>query len=247
MTASAPSERTSSTLRVLQTPVTLAPSAFAICTANVPTPPEAPLISTFVPAPTPPARRPCSAVIAATGTAAACSKLIVRGLWHDGSVGFRRDVLAEGAGARAEDFIARLELRDARPDRLDDARIVHAEAELRRPAQARAEAHDVGRAAHHVPVERIGGRRAHLDDDLAGFGDGLLDVLELQDVREAVVAVHDGLDRMRGRAAIRTRAGVVGAEVRHGKPGQRRTGRAMPTHFSMRFMACSPVQPTSLE
>ena len=34
---------------MLQTPVTSAPNDFAICTAKVPTPPEAPLIKTFCP------------------------------------------------------------------------------------------------------------------------------------------------------------------------------------------------------
>ena len=38
--------------RVLHTPVTSAPNAFAICTANVPIPPEAPLMSTAWPAST---------------------------------------------------------------------------------------------------------------------------------------------------------------------------------------------------
>ena len=37
-------------VRVLQTAVTSAPNAFAICTAKVPTPPDAPLIRTFCPA-----------------------------------------------------------------------------------------------------------------------------------------------------------------------------------------------------
>ena len=37
------------TLDIEQTPVTSAPRAFAICTAKVPTPPEAPLIRTFCP------------------------------------------------------------------------------------------------------------------------------------------------------------------------------------------------------
>ena len=37
--ASAPSERTDSVLLLLQTPVTSTPYTFAICTANVPTPP----------------------------------------------------------------------------------------------------------------------------------------------------------------------------------------------------------------
>ena len=45
--------RTSSTLRPLHTPVTSAPSALATCTANVPTPPDAPLTSTFCPGWTP--------------------------------------------------------------------------------------------------------------------------------------------------------------------------------------------------
>jgi hypothetical protein len=39
-----------STFLVLQTPVTFAPNDFAICTANVPTPPDAPLTSTLCPA-----------------------------------------------------------------------------------------------------------------------------------------------------------------------------------------------------
>ena len=63
-----------SILLVLQTPVTSAPIAFAICTAKVPTPPEAPMISTFSPAWTRPwSRTACRAVDPETGTAAACS------------------------------------------------------------------------------------------------------------------------------------------------------------------------------
>jgi len=54
--------------------------ALAICTAKVPTPPEAPMIRTCWPGWTPPARRPCSAVTAASGTAAACSKVRLPGL-----------------------------------------------------------------------------------------------------------------------------------------------------------------------
>ena len=49
MTCAAPKVRTSSTLRVLDTPVTSAPNALAIWTANVPTPPDAPVISTACP------------------------------------------------------------------------------------------------------------------------------------------------------------------------------------------------------
>src|SRR5260221_446306 len=59
---------------VLHTPVTSAPNALANCTANEPTPPEAPLIRTFCPAwMCPVSRRPCRAVMAATGMAAASS------------------------------------------------------------------------------------------------------------------------------------------------------------------------------
>jgi hypothetical protein len=47
MAWSAPSDRPRSTFVVLQTPVTNAPIDLAICTANVPTPPDAPMISTL--------------------------------------------------------------------------------------------------------------------------------------------------------------------------------------------------------
>src|SRR3954452_10317269 len=80
MTRSAPSDATMSTLRVLHTAVTAAPSAFAICTANGPTAPDAPLISTLCPGRSfPRSRRPCSAVSPETATHAACSKLIASG------------------------------------------------------------------------------------------------------------------------------------------------------------------------
>src|SRR5690242_5080247 len=80
MTCPAPRLRTKSTCRALQTPVTCAPRCLAICTANVPTPPEAPMTRTCWPGPIPPARRPCNAVTAASGTAAACSKVRFPGL-----------------------------------------------------------------------------------------------------------------------------------------------------------------------
>src|SRR6266704_1690219 len=76
MTCAAPIERTSPALRVLHTPVTSAPSAAAIWTAYVPTPPAAPLTSTRCPARTAPTSRiPRRAVPPAIGTAAACSKV----------------------------------------------------------------------------------------------------------------------------------------------------------------------------
>src|SRR5207245_6611763 len=80
MTCFAPMDRTISTLLVLHTPVTSAPNDLAICTANVPTPPPAPLIRTFCPDRIfPLSRRPCNAVSAATLTEAACSNVTLEG------------------------------------------------------------------------------------------------------------------------------------------------------------------------
>ena len=45
-TVSGPSDRAWSALRALQTAVMRSPIAWAICTAHVPTPPDAPLVST---------------------------------------------------------------------------------------------------------------------------------------------------------------------------------------------------------
>src|SRR5438067_2593709 len=74
MTSSGPIDRTSSRFRVLVTAVTCPPSAFAIWTANVPTPPPAPWMRTRVPGVTwPRSRSPCSAVRAATPIAPACA------------------------------------------------------------------------------------------------------------------------------------------------------------------------------
>src|SRR6266540_5745609 len=81
MTSSAPIDRMRSSFDVLATPVTRAPNAFAICTANVPTPPAAPTTSTDCPARTRALSRTAwSAVTPETGTAAACSKVSRAGL-----------------------------------------------------------------------------------------------------------------------------------------------------------------------
>src|SRR6267142_6037525 len=73
-------EPTISTFLLLHTPVTSAPHDLAICTANVPMPPAAPLIRTRFPGWIRPAlRRPCSAVSPASGTAAASSNETLAG------------------------------------------------------------------------------------------------------------------------------------------------------------------------
>ena len=59
-------------MAALLTPVTSAPNAFAIWTAKLPTPPDAPMTSTFWPAATRPwSRTACSAVVAEIDRAAA--------------------------------------------------------------------------------------------------------------------------------------------------------------------------------
>src|SRR2546430_7736298 len=81
MTSSAPIEPTSSAFPPLHTPVTCAPKTLASWTAYVPTPPPAPITSTDWPGRTRPAsRRPCRAVTAEIGTAAACSYVNRAGL-----------------------------------------------------------------------------------------------------------------------------------------------------------------------
>src|SRR5271157_2386640 len=73
-------DRTKPAFLVLHMPVTSAPNDLAICTANVPTPPAAPLIKTFcLDRICPLSRRPCNAVRPATDTAAACSNVTLLG------------------------------------------------------------------------------------------------------------------------------------------------------------------------
>src|SRR4051812_11476202 len=103
MTWSAPSDRTSSTLRVLVTPVTCASSALAIWTANVPIPPDAPLMRTRWPARTWPwSRTAWSATRPTIGTDARRLHLRVRA--HEDEPPVRRDDRYDrdgGADARA--------------------------------------------------------------------------------------------------------------------------------------------------
>ena len=130
--------RTMSTFRVLVTPVTSAPSALAIWTAKVPTPPPAPLISTRWP----PRARPCR-----EGPEGGLSRDGHRGgLLEREAVRHRHhaataDVFGECAGARAEHAVAGLEVRHVLADRLDDAGDVEAQDVVfgrRKPSSRRA-------------------------------------------------------------------------------------------------------------
>ena len=101
----APIERTSPALRVLHTPVTSAPSAAAIWTAYVPTPPAAPLTSTRCPARTAPASRIPRRAVAPAGD----RRRLLEGQAH--RLGYhlvclRARVLGERAPAEAEHLVA---------------------------------------------------------------------------------------------------------------------------------------------
>ena len=153
-------------LRAADTPVTSAPNALAICTANVPTPPDAPLIRTFWPGRTlPSSRRSCRAVVADTPTAAACSNVRLAGFATNWSSLARR-VLGEGAGAPAEHLVARAKALDVLADRFDRARDVRPRDRVLRLAQPGGHAHDEGRAGHEDPVADMDRGRVDADQDL---------------------------------------------------------------------------------
>ena len=122
---------------MLQTPVTSAPIDFAICTANVPIPPDAPLIRTVWPGWTLPWSRSAwqRDQSPATATAAACSNVRLAGFGAERVLG-RGRVLGERAVAPAEDLVAGLEARHVRADRLDGAGDIGAADRVLRPAQA---------------------------------------------------------------------------------------------------------------
>src|ERR1039457_7086314 len=95
-------ERTRSKFLVLQTPVTSVPKDLAICTAKVPTPPDAPLIRTFCPGLICPLlRRPCRAVVAAKGTAAASP--------NDKLTGFKANAFSGAQTYRSEEHTSELQ------------------------------------------------------------------------------------------------------------------------------------------
>ena len=102
------------------TPVTVAPSTTASWTANVPTPPDAPMTRTRCPLATWPRVRHRSAVTAARGRAAACLERQLRGFAGEAVL---RDggVFGEGRDVLTEHLVADLPGGDAGPEVLDRA------------------------------------------------------------------------------------------------------------------------------
>ena len=217
MTWSAPRERTRSTLPVLHTPVTSAPNALAICTAKLPTPPEAPTISTLCPGSSRPrSRRPCRAVTAEMGAAAACSKVRLAGLgasWSAGAVTYSANEplhvpYTSSPGAKPV---------DAGGDGFDGSGEASARVWVLGPAEAEpGEAEGIGQAGHDVPGAPVHAGGVHAHQDLAVPDGGHVDLRDLEEVlrRRAVAILNNGLHR--GSARPRGRRASQGCELRGG-------------------------------
>src|SRR5215204_4619331 len=193
MTSSAPRARTRFAFEVLHTPVTAAPNALASCTAYVPTPPAAPMMSTFCPGWSLPAsRRPLRAVIPEIGTAAACLKLRFAGLGRE-ALRLGAGVLCEGAIARPVHLVTLLEPDDIFPGSLDGTSGIHAtNADL---GLAEAKAHDanqIGKARHQMPDAWIYARSMHADEQLVVPGMWFFDIAKLEHIGRAVFVLNDG-------------------------------------------------------
>lgn len=96
-----------------------------ICTANVPTPPAAPLTRTFCPARSLPLRKLCSAVNAAMAAAAACSNVMFAGFFTSVASKVHADS-AKAPAAGSKHLFANLELRYLRADSLYFTGHIHA-------------------------------------------------------------------------------------------------------------------------
>ena len=142
-------------LAVLHTPATWAPNALASCTANVPTPPPAPMTRTFCPAATfPVSRRPCRAANPEVGTAA-CSNVTFAGLPRSGPVS--GGVLGKGAGAGPGHFVAGSEPRPVLADRRHGSRDIAARHVDPGPKESEpCQPDGVGQARDEVESEQAG-------------------------------------------------------------------------------------------
>ena len=186
-------ERTVSTFAVLHTPVTSAPNAFAICTANVPTPPDAPLMRTFWPG-LDLAVIPKQLESGAGRHADGCRLL-------EGEIGRLADELilrcagelGKGARAPTEDLVPGPEGVDLRTDRLDRPRDVGSRNTVLWLGQPGAHAHDVRHSRHQDPVTDVDGGRMDANEHIVLADLGLADILCGQDLRGAVLVLDDRL------------------------------------------------------
>ena len=206
MTCAAPSERTSSTLRVLHTPVTSAPIATAICTANEPTPPLAPLTSTRCPAFTAPTSRiPRRAVVAAMGSAAACSNVRLAGF------GATLSSAAHAYSAKAPRTKPNTSSPGCSPCTFAPTASTTPAASLPTTGifglvspipMSRA---TYGSPRSDVPVGRVEGGGVHPDQHVVGSDLGQVDVHQPQRVRRPEPFLDDRLHRMPPASDVRAR------------------------------------------
>ena len=141
-----------STFRVLHTPVTSAPNDLAICTANVPTPPDAPGDQDLL-------SRLDIPVIAQSLEGSKRRHADRRGLLECEIGRFQRQpllgggrILGEGALAPTEDLLTRLELGHALADRLDRPCDIRSRNTVLCSGQAEHRAHDVRHASYAMRV-----------------------------------------------------------------------------------------------
>src|ERR671933_1507443 len=209
MTWSAPSDRTRSTLRVLHTPVTAAPKALAICTANVPTPPDAPVIRTVCPGCTlAMSRSACRAVKADIGTAAACSMVRLAGFGAKLSAGAHAYsarvpvVLQPNTSLPSSSPCTFLPTASTRPATSAPGDTVAW------PAQPERQAQDVRHAGHEEVVAGVDSSRMHAHEHVVIADHRLGDLRVLEHVGSALAVLNDGHHRgCRRRASKPDRAG----------------------------------------
>ncbi len=129
----------------------------------------------------------------------------VRRLVHQRPVLAHDQVLGERAPPRAEHRVPGLESGHARPDRGHRAGKIDAQAITLRPAEARLDAHEVGRAREVVPVKRVDGGGVHAHQHLAGGRHRPSNLGELEHVGRPVAGAHPGLHArpLAGRAGRR--------------------------------------------
>ena len=195
-----------STFLVPHTPVTSAPNALAICTANVPTPPDAPLIKTCLPW---------------LDLPLIAQQLEGGGGGHPDGCGLRERevgrlrhevvrssarILGEGARAPAEDLIAHLELRHVLADGLHCPCDIRSWNTVLWPAQPGKQAEDVGHASHQEPVPDVDGGRVNAHHHLVILDHWLGDVLEREDRLGRAVLL---LDDCPHHLSLRCRSGIV--------------------------------------
>src|SRR5688572_20780416 len=167
---------------------------FANWMANVPTPPDAPLIKTLCPASTWPARRQTRAVLAARGMAAACSKLRPAGILATTPLR-GGDILRDRRIGLTEDVVARPPQGDAFAHRLHCAGEVGTANPDPRPGAAERrrieQASKLGLSPHDVPVPRIDRCCPDADQYFLVAGHGRGDVIDPEDIGRAVAVLDE--------------------------------------------------------